>query len=84
MASVMVILEQAALVDRAAERADMLAYLDKKRAAAMAIAANDAAAADTRAQARAWVRLLSVLTDDLKAGLHEDAATVQAQIGDPA
>ena len=70
-----------------AEREDELAFLARKRAVAATIAGNDAASEDSRDQARAWVRLLDVLTDDLRAGMHLGLGSLMAaleRLPDPA
>ena len=58
----------------AAERADVLAYLVRRRDNAAAIAASGAADGETRALAQDRRRQLDVLIDELTAGMHVWAA----------
>ena len=60
------------------ERADVLAYLDKRQAAYTAWAAKHPGQAD---EAQSMQRHLSVIADDLRAGLHEG---LSAAAGAPA
>lgn len=58
--------------------ADVLAYLNRRRRAVETVLGNDAASADSRKQARHWQRQLLILTDELRAGLHEGVAASEA------
>lgn len=66
---------------RAAERADVLAYLARKRANAQLLAARSPDFAD---QAAWIVRQINVFSDDLRGGLHECESLVgQAILSGP-
>lgn len=62
-----------------AERADVLAYLARKKANAQLIAKRTAEFAD---EARWIARQLDVLTDDIRGGLHEGAAFTAAVLAE--
>lgn len=65
--------EQIAVLGREAERADVLAYLARRRANAATMAENSPEFAE---DARARIRELDLIEGDVRAGLHEGAAAV--------
>lgn len=70
-----IVLEQGA---REAERADVLAYLARKRASATLVAQRSPEHAD---HAHAVIRQCEIFADDLRGGLHEGDAVIAAALG---
>lgn len=62
---------------RMAERADFLAYLERKRANALTISGNAGVAASTRDRAVAARQMLDVLIGEVTTGLHVGEAEAQ-------
>ena len=67
-----------------AERADVLAYLERRIANAGAVAASSAADAETREFARDRQRQMQVIRDELAQGMHAGLAAVAAKLGEGA
>ena len=63
-----------------AERADVLAYLDRRIANAGAVAASSAADSETREFARDRQRQMQVIRDELAQGMHAGMAQVSAEL----
>ena len=67
-------------IDGAAERADVLAYVDRRVANARSIAGNAAALPDTRETAGDRRRQFETLRDELAQGLHTGAAALASDL----